>query len=72
MNYKMLCFAGMVTMTIGIGLGIILASLFPTPYRGGLYREQKLGFIIVGAAGGLLAGISQEAIRQLKQKQDQE
>jgi hypothetical protein len=26
----------------------------------------------IGAIGGLLVGVSQEAIRQLKQKQDQE
>lgn len=72
MNYKMLFFAGIMTMAIGIGLGMILAALLPTPYTGGLYREQKRGFIVAGAAGGLIVGLSQEAIRQLKQRQDQE
>jgi zinc transporter ZupT len=72
MNYKMLFFAGVVTMVIGMGLGMVLAVLLPTPYQGGLYREQKRSFIVVGAAGGLLVGMSQEAIRQLKQKQDRE
>ncbi|HEY9640234.1 MAG TPA: hypothetical protein V6C57_07110 [Coleofasciculaceae cyanobacterium] len=72
MNYKMLWFTGMVTSAIGLGLGIILTALLPTPYTGGLYREQRHGFIILGTIGGLIVGISQEAIRQLKDKQDQE
>jgi len=70
MNYRMLGFAGGVTMAIGLGLGIVVTRLAPTPYSGGLYREQKPGYMIVGAAAGLLIGLSQEAIRQLKQKQD--
>jgi hypothetical protein len=71
MNYKKLIFAGGVTMAIGLALGAILAALRPTPYSGRLYREQKPIFITVGAALGLLVGTSQEAIRQLQQKQDQ-
>lgn len=70
MNYKLLWFAGGVTMAIGMVLGLILAALLPTPYRSGLYRDQKPGFIAIGAAGGLVVGMGQEAIRQLKQKQD--
>ncbi|WP_088892432.1 hypothetical protein [Leptolyngbya ohadii] len=72
MNYRMLLFSGIVTMAIGIGLGIIFATLFATPYVGGLYREQKYGFMAIGATIGFLMGVSQEAIRQLKQKQDPE
>ena len=72
MNYKMLFFAGTVTMAIGMVLGIILTAMLPTPYKGGLYREQKRGFIIAGAVGGLFVGIGQETVRQLKQKQDRE
>lgn len=59
-------------MAIGIALGIILAALLPTPYSGGLYRKQKLIFITTGTVLGLLVGTSQEAIRQLQQKQDQQ
>jgi hypothetical protein len=72
MNYKLLFFSGMVTMAIGLGLGIIFTVLFATPYTSGLYREQRNSFIAIGAIGGLLVGVSQEAIRQLKRKQDQE
>jgi hypothetical protein len=72
MNHKMLLFAGLVTMVIGMGLGLVLSALLPSPYKSGLYRDQKPGYIAIGAAGGLLVGLSQEAIRQLKQKQDQE
>jgi len=72
MNYKKMLFAGIVTAAIGFTLGLILTVLTPTPYRGGLYREQRRGFMLIGAVGGLLVGSSQEAIRQLKAKQDQE
>ncbi len=72
MNYKMLLFAGGVTMAIGMGLGIILATILPTPYSTGVYRAQRTGFIITGAIAGLIVGASQEAIRQLKQQQDQD
>lgn len=71
MNYKMLIFAGAVTMAIGIGLGMVLSRLAPTPYQGGWYREQSPGYIIIGGATGFLIGVSQEAIRQLKQKQEE-
>jgi len=72
MNYKLLFFAGAVTAVVGFVLGIILAALLPTPYTGGLYQEQKSGYKIAGALGGFIIGISQEAVRQLKQKQDQD
>ncbi|MFM7426347.1 MAG: hypothetical protein ACKO7W_15360 [Elainella sp.] len=72
MNYKLLLFSGCITMLIGMGLGMVLSALLPSPYRSGLYREQRPGYIAIGAAGGLLVGLSQEAIRQLKQRQDDE
>lgn len=72
MNYKLLFFSGMVTSAIGLILGMILTALLPTPFTGGLYREQRRGFMLVGAITGAMIGISQEAIRQLKEKQDQE
>lgn len=72
MNYKKVIFAGLVTTGIGIVFGIILAALLPTPYQGGLYQSQRSRFAIIGGVGGLLIGMSQEAIRQLKEKQDRE
>jgi len=72
MNYKLLFFAGVVTAAVGFTLGVILVALLPTPYTGGLYREQKSGYKLAGAVGGVVIGISQEAVRQLKQKQDQD
>jgi zinc transporter ZupT len=72
MNSKLLLFSGVVTAVIGAGLGLILATLLPTPYRGGLYHDQKPGFTLIGAAGGFLFGVSTEALRQLKEQRDRE
>lgn len=72
MNRKLLLFSGIVTMTIGVILGLILAELMPTPYRSGLYQNQKPGFMLLGATGGFLFGVSMEALRELKQQRDQE
>jgi zinc transporter ZupT len=72
MNTKLLLFSGVVTMVIGAFLGLILATLLPTPYRGGIYLDQKPGFMLVGAAGGFLFGVSIEALRELKEERDRE
>lgn len=72
MNYKLLFFSGMMTMAIGLGLGLILAVLLPTPFRSGVYRDQKPGYMLIGATGGFLFGVSMEALRELKEQQDRE
>lgn len=72
MNRKLLLFSGLVMMAIGTGLGLILATLLPTPYRGGIYLDQKPGFMLIGATGGFLFGVSMEALRELKEQRDRE
>jgi hypothetical protein len=72
MNYRLLVFAGAVTAGIGIIFGMIVAALLPTPYTGELYRHQRSRFAIVGGVFGFMVGVSQEGIRQLKKKQDQD
>lgn len=72
MNRKLLLFSGLITMVIGTGLGFILATLLPTPYRSGVYLDQKSGFMLVGATGGFLFGVSIEALRELKEQRDRE
>ncbi len=59
-------------MLVGIGLGAILATLLPTPYRSGWYLQQRPGYMAIGAAGGFLFGISIEALRELKEQRDRE
>jgi len=59
-------------MAIGMALGLILAALMPTPFRGGMYQNQKPGFILIGAIGGFLFGVSMEALRELKEQRDKE
>jgi hypothetical protein len=59
-------------MLIGTGLGFVLATLLTTPFQAGLYRDQKPGFMIIGATGGFLFGVSMEALRELKEQRDRE
>lgn len=72
MNHKLLLFSGIITMLVGTGLGFILATLMQTPFSTGLYRDQKSGFMIIGAVGGFLFGVSMEALRELKEQRDRE
>ncbi|MDX2228216.1 MAG: hypothetical protein NW220_01170 [Leptolyngbyaceae cyanobacterium bins.349] len=72
MNYKLLLFSGFMTMAIGLGLGLILTALLPTPFRGGVYQDQKSGYMVIGATGGFLFGVSVEALRELKEQRDRE
>lgn len=72
MNRRLLLFSGLIMMAIGTGLGAILATLLPTPYRGGIYLDQKPGFMLIGATGGFLFGVSMEALRELKEQRDRE
>lgn len=72
MNRNLILFSGFMTMAVGAGLGFVLATLFQTPFRTGLYRDQKPGFVIVGGVGGFLFGCSIEVLRELKARQDEE
>ncbi len=72
MNLKLLLLSGLVTMLVGTGLGAILADLMPTPYRSGLYLDQKPGYMLIGATGGFLFGVGIEALRELKEQRDRE
>jgi Na+-transporting NADH:ubiquinone oxidoreductase subunit NqrD len=72
MNRKLLLFSGLITMLIGTGIGAILATLLPTPYRGGWYPNQRPGYMLIGATGGFLFGVSIEALRELKEQRDRE
>jgi hypothetical protein len=71
MNVKRIIFSGLVTALIGTGLGLVLAHIFPTPYRA-LYPDMKRKYMVIGAVAGLLFGSGQEAVRQLKQESDRQ
>lgn len=72
MNKRRIFWTGIIVSGIGAGLGLVLATLFSTPYTSKPYRNLERIYIIVGAAGGLILGSSQEAVRQLKEERDAE
>ncbi len=72
MNCKLLLSSGLITMMIGMGLGAILATLLPTPYKSGIYLDQKPDYMIIGATGGFLFGISIVVLRELKEQRDRQ
>ncbi len=49
-----------------------MLELAPTPYSSSLYSHLKRDYLIIGGVAGLLLGSSQETIRQLKRKCDQD
>ncbi len=73
MNGKRIIFSGMMIALIGTGLGRVLATLFPTPYRHlEVYQDLDRKYMAIGAVAGFLLGSSLEAVRQLKQDSDRQ
>jgi len=71
MNTRRIIFSGVVTSAVGIGLGLVMLSLAPSPYSSDLYRNLKQDYLIIGGVIGLLFGAGQETVRQLKQQCDE-
>jgi hypothetical protein len=73
LNRKKLIFSGVITGFVGMGLGLILSRMFPSPYHGwNFYTDLWREYMIAGAIGGFLLGLSQETIRQLKKERDRQ
>lgn len=72
MNLRLIVFSGVITSVVGVGVGLLLANLFPTPYQGGFYEHMNRKYMAIGGVSGLLIGMSQEALRQLKKQRDEE
>lgn len=72
MNTRRIVFSGVVTSAVGVGLGLVMLSLAPSPYSSDLYRNLKQDYLIVGGVIGLLFGAGQETVRQLKRQCDEE
>ena len=72
MNTRRILFSSAITGLICVGLGLVTLSLAPSPYSGQPYRNLQRTYTVIGGIAGLLIGASQETIRQLKQKQDEE
>lgn len=72
MNKRRILFSGLITSTVGVGLGLVMLQLAPTPYASSMYGNLKRDYLIIGGIAGLLLGSSQETIRQLKRQCDQD
>ncbi len=73
MNGKRIIFSGMMIALIGTGLGLVLATLFPTPYRHlEVYQDLDRKYMVIGGMAGFLLGSSLEAVRQLSQDSDRQ
>jgi hypothetical protein len=72
MNAKKIIFSGIITMTVGTGLGLVIVHLAPCPYESEFYKSLKDRYLAIGGVAGLLLGSSLEAVRQLKKERDRE
>ncbi len=72
MNKRRILFSGLITSAVGVGLGLVMLQLAPTPYASSMYGNLKRDYLIIGGIAGLLLGSSQETIRQLKRQCDQD
>jgi hypothetical protein len=71
MNYKLIIFSGIITASIGAVAGLAAAQIgqrdfnrlrYESPYYQNLHEKYAL----IGAGLGLVLGIGQECIRELK------
>ncbi len=72
MNQRKIWFAGLVTATIGVGIGLVLAKIVESPFTSRHYQQLERIYMLVCGTGGLLVGTTQEALRQLQEKRDLE
>ena len=72
MNIRLILFSSLITALVGSGTGLVVASLFPTPYSSQNYQNLDRKYAIVGAVAGLLIGSCQEMIREAKAERDAE
>jgi len=72
MNRRRILFSGVITAAVGVGLSLVILQMAPMPYASSMYRNLKRNYLIIGGITGLLLGSSQETIRQLKRKCDQD
>ncbi|PZV09093.1 MAG: hypothetical protein DCF22_19070 [Leptolyngbya sp.] len=72
MNKRRILFCGVITSAVGVGLGLVILQLAPTPYSSRMYCNLNRDYLIIGGITGLLLGSSQETIRQLKRHCDQD
>ena len=70
MNLPKLAIAALVCGGCGAVIGWATATIAPTPYISGVYRDQTAKYLAIGAVGGVLGGVSLELVRQLKESQD--
>ncbi len=72
MNKKLILFSGILTSLVGVGLGLVIASMFHSPYTSQPYQGLSQKYMIIGGVTGLLLGGSQEALRQMKHQRDEQ
>lgn len=72
MNGKLIFFCSLVTAILGGMIGFGAAEISQNQYQSSLYQNLPLKFAMVGAGLGVMVGAGQEAIRELKEQQDQE
>lgn len=71
MNHKLIVFCSIITALIGAMIGVGAAEISQNDFESDIYQNLHTKFALVGAAAGLLIGAGQEAVRELKEQQDQ-
>jgi hypothetical protein len=53
-------------------MGWVIGNAVGSPYTSEVYRHLERKYAVVGASVGAIFGLSQEALRQLKQQRERE
>jgi hypothetical protein len=72
MNTKKIVFSSIITSLVGLGFGLVLLNMNPYPDRSKTSLSLRHTYLLISGVAGLLIGSSLEAVRQLKEQQDED
>ncbi|GAA6621441.1 hypothetical protein [Scytonema sp. NUACC26] len=77
MNIKLVIFSGVVTACIGSVIGLAAAQIGQRnfnelKFEGQYYQDLHNRYAIIGASVGLVVGVAQECVRELKSQREDE
>ncbi|KAF3886018.1 MULTISPECIES: hypothetical protein [Nostocales] len=77
MNIKLIIFSGLITAGIGSVIGLAAAQIGQSnfnelKFEGQYYKDLHNRYALIGASVGLVVGMAQECVREMKSQREEE